>query len=304
MAEIVIASPMLPVNLALTGGIEAHRTFLEEAGYTGMELHVMRFSRLAHELAARAAEPVIDNAAHFIRSGHQSFISLEQGMVPRANAGEVIRSMASIALFPPASASLKKLDTLQHGINRDTNLDVVVYPEIDQPEGFHGLPFTWKLFQPNVRVLRKWGIRTTDELIARAKYEGLTGIAWDGYHYLRTEESGLAMPKWDDALPQLLENKALLPVRETHVSIGRSDRTENDALMDATRQELGIFLDEPNGIGNTVTGRMLRMIHNASGGDMRYVVESRITKNALPTGMAISAAYAKLARNLAAFLDS
>lgn len=48
MVEIAIASPMLPKKLALFGGIDAHRRFLNEAGYTGgLELHPMRGSMLA-----------------------------------------------------------------------------------------------------------------------------------------------------------------------------------------------------------------------------------------------------------------
>lgn len=305
MADIAIASPMLPPNLVLRGGIEDHRQFLEANGYRGgIELHVTRFARLVHEIAARSLLTSIDGSAQFIRSGHQSYISREPGMVPHGNPGKIVRAMAGVAIFPCAEPSLRRLSKLQAGICRDRSLSVVVYPEIDRSEGFDSLPFAEKLFQPNIRVLKKWGVRSADDLVTRAMAAGLTGIAWDGYHYLRVSDDGLHMPDWRETLPQFLDKSSNLPVREVHVSIGRSDRTDQSELSSETRRELSIFLGEPNRISTTETGQMLRMIHEATGGSMRYVVESRFSKNEIPTGMTTSDAYITLAQTLTSYLDN
>ena len=303
MAEVAIASPMLPKSLALFGDLAAHREFLDEAELTGgLELHPIRGSVLCRELGKLAAigDP---EAADIIRSGHQSYVSSAAGMMPHETIDQVAQSLLALAVFPGAEASLQELSRYQDAVSQ-AGMPVVVYPEIGRPTDYHDLPFSEKLFQPNVRNLKKWGIRTTEELIERAVQEGLTGIAWDGYHYLRTNPTdALCMPDWQDALPQLLES-SMLPVKEVHVSLGRVDRTEDTSLMEMTKQEMDIFLSTPQQIDQTVTGKMLRMIHNSTNGAMRYVLEAKPAKTTIPRDMSLKTAYRALAHNIASFLDS
>jgi hypothetical protein len=150
----------------------------------------------------------------------------------------------------------------------------------------------------------RWGVRTIDEVIECAAQEGITGVAWDGYHYQRTNKAGtLRMPDWHDTLPQLLESSTL-PVKEVHVSLSRMERSESSSLMAITKQEMDIFLSTPQSIGQTVTGKMLRMIHESTNGALRYVLEAMPTKATIPKGMSLKTAYKRLAHNIATFLDS
>ncbi|MDB5166466.1 MAG: hypothetical protein JWM37_538 [Candidatus Saccharibacteria bacterium] len=294
MTEIAVASPLLPARLALAGGIEAHHGFLEENGFNGgLELHPMRGSRLAREIDHAGPEDA-ELVGQVLRSAHQSYLSTAEGMVPHKSVSELMTLGKALIVFSTAGASVDKIQGYAQRVDR-TDIPVVMYPEIGCGPAEHGVRYP--LFQPNVRVLKKWGISTTEEVIDRAVDKRFRGIAWDGYHYLRRDAEGREMEDWWEALPRYLSSQTL-PVVEAHVSIGRTDRHEESDLMLATTDELDVFLRSPRDIGRTVTGRMLRMIHDGSAGDMRYVVEA-----VPPKDMSRTEGLRTLATNLAIFLD-
>ena len=297
-----LASPMLPPRLLLTGNAAAYQAYLEKAGYTGgVEWHPLRIARLYHEVGRHAFEPgeAGEEPVLPIRSVHQSFVSTAPGMMPHSTPHEVALSTKAVLALRTAQGSLRW--SSQH---RDQlgDVPVVLYPEVGC-SNIADLPYSKRLFQPNIRVNQRWGVTSTAELIERALAEGYTGIAWDSYHYQRTAEGGrVRMENWDKALSQFLGGTAL-PIEEMHIAIGRTDRTEDTELMEATREELGIFLEEPQKIGETTTGQMMRIIHDAYNGTMRYVVEAELTPDNLPSGMSTLEAHQALTSNVTSFLD-
>ena len=312
MTEIAIASPSLPRNLVLFGGFEDHSQFLEETGFDGgLELHPMhavsRLSRNLAELAVIQDEMVMGYrimADDLVRSAHQSYISRSEGMLPHHTFAEKKLAVKGLIAFFRAETSLTAIADLQKGFRTEANpLPVVVYPEIGRNGGYSELPFSDVLFQPNVRNLKKWDVRTTDDLIKAAKAEGLTGIAWDGYHYQRRGIGGLAMEKWEIVLPMLMEREDLT-IKETHISLGRTDRTEHQELMDACQVEMDVFINHPDKIASTTTGQMLRTIQDESHGNMRYVLETQLTKDNIPSGKTEKSVYKTLSGNIRTFLES
>jgi hypothetical protein len=317
MSELAIASPSLPRSLVRSGGLVDHTNFLDKNGFDGgIELHPMHvvppvFNKLSHELVGLVGgkddvyhRSDVFLAKNLIRSAHQSYISSSEGMVPHGNGSERILAVQGLVVFFGAERSLSVIDSLQRGFRTtNTSLPVVVYPEIGREGGYSKLPFSERLFQPNIRNLRRWGVISTDDLIEKAKGDGLTGIAWDGYHYRRTAQDGLAMEDWHAVLPRLLSSSDL-PIKETHISLGRNDRTENPDLMKNVMEELYVFINNPRGIGKTATGQMVKLIQEATGGKMRYVLEAPLTKKNLPSGASPKSVYKILSGNIRTFLES
>ena len=310
MSEIAIASPSLPQSLVLFGDIEAHNDFLIENGFDGgLELHPMRrITRLSRNLAELAQTGSDQSATerfiagNVVRSAHQSFISRAEGMLPHGRLKEDWLTFKGLMVFYGAEASLGVISDIQRGFSA-SGLPVVVYPEVGRKDGYSALPFSDTLFQPNIRIMNKWGIRTTEELLQKAKSEGLSGIAWDGYHYQRSDENGQSMEDWHKVLPMLLEGSEL-PIRETHISLGRAEKAERQDLVESSMQELDVFINHPEKIEATTTGQMIKQIHEATKGKMRFVIESQLSKKNLPSGTSPRTVYKTLSGNIRTFLES
>lgn len=233
--------------------VSAYVDVIESAGYRGMQWHPIRNTVAGAQMNAGLIG-LSDKGA--ITSGHQSWRN-EKSFREAYNHPNRAIAMASYILLSERMASLDDLEKLQRTVGR--KLPVVLYPEYEDEESGTSRNFGDKTFQPTPEVMRRWDVRTVQQMIGEAKHRGYTGFCVDLAHLRGESVDGYTFNPWQETLPQLL-----LFAQEIHVSAGRFDMG-----YEKTQEELRDLIQ---GTGNTELSAMLECI-GKSGWIGRVVTE-------------------------------
>lgn len=194
-----------------------------DAGYGGLEWHPLRGSRAGVQMARRK---INQEEADSIRSLHQSFRG-DINLFEMVRGRDPFMKMTMGVLLPEAESSVVDLLMVKRLIKRD--VPVVVYPGKCSRQEWNN--FGNKLFQPTSDIMRRWEVKTPEELIKMSKRMGFDGFALDLYHMRRKASGGFSLNPWRETLPRLLDF-----TKELHISAGRLDIS--DGGVDDTMAEL------------------------------------------------------------------
>jgi hypothetical protein len=170
-----------------------------------------------------------------IISGHLS--PREGGFLKAFAHPSPLVGFASWAVLAESANSWRTLGKIQQELKVKTGrkLPVVLYPtatkhpwEEDEKAAER---FPQVLFQPCPAVIKIWGVRTPEDLLAEMEKRHYTGgICYDTFHSRCSSKEGPDfLSHWRKFLPKVLDR-----VKEVHVSAGRIDdpRTEIDTMSE------------------------------------------------------------------------
>lgn len=206
-----------PVAICTWGG-EQFGEFIEQTGYTGVELHPVR-SRLTAEVLLGG------KATDLVTSLHQSYRgeglgTLIQTVIKALGEHEWSQAFetAGLAAFPLTERSLKYLHAAaRHASPRE--LDAVLYPGHADPHD-ESL-FRSRLWQPKQDIVRQWGAwRSTTGATMAAMEAYMAQLGYDGVCIDTHHWTSSGMQPWQEALPVLAERKL---IREVHFCPARPD---------------------------------------------------------------------------------
>lgn len=198
-----------------------YKRFVEEAGYDGLEWIP---PRVIFPAAFQLQTGLASEARGVIRTAHQSYSTekitnfrqnLRYAIGALRGDPKALVALGSLAFLQQDIASLDGLEKIQRTLGR--RLPVVVYPTTQIRDEVVLRPFGEKMFQPTPEVMRLWGVKNAEELVAEAKRRGYTGLCVDFYHLREKDERG-DLSNWQETLPVLLDF-----AKTIHMAGGRED---------------------------------------------------------------------------------
>jgi len=267
-ARISTANLNLPPIKAMKEGYSFHDDFLNEAGYTGFEVHPVRGRMTAEILLGK-------KTTELVTSWHQSFVDMNLRQIASSTIkrdSNVTGDHLKLAIgLPDRKRSLGYLATMQARI--DQLLPVVLYPEKQGTQRQYNFnykayenTFEKRLWQPTAKILDDWEVPLDSG--ADIALSGMTkamekrnfdALCIDTFHWSATQKE-LSMPPWQDMLPRLAADNN---IREIHFCPARPDFGDDGNQL---RKIL-------NGdIANTRSGQMLETIARHTPDSELYVV--------------------------------
>jgi hypothetical protein len=232
--RVISSNGNLPPRQAVSWGAEQHLQFMADTGYDGFEVMPLR-SRLATEISLGLGDAALKEV---VVSVHQPFRRETVGemvSLPHASGGvrKVAGNLAVAVAMPRIDRSLAYMLRAQESSGRWIN--AVVYPNeqavsdepLTRPMDYREWQgkFANVIWQPTAEVLDAWGVLSTDAQVAmegmkvRMRRDGLDAVCFDTHHWTSTRQ-GLDMPRWEDALPELLRDGDCV---EMHLCPARPD---------------------------------------------------------------------------------